>query len=188
MMDLRTIRLLRRHFKDLPQAVLLAYYKFWKFCNVPVTFTRLMTHVFDPFIHLIVIVYLGDICIYSKSTKEHLDHLRKVLSALRENKLFIKLVKCFWAKRETKYLGFVARFSYRTFIRHFKDFSAPLTDLCRKSLPGRVVHSDTIRVAFETLKARMISALVFSIPKSGEEAKCVVATDASKVDIAGVLL
>ncbi len=51
-------------------------------------------------------MYLDDICIYSKSPEEHLDHLRQVLTTLRNNKLFIKMVKCFWAKRETDYLGF----------------------------------------------------------------------------------
>ena len=65
-----------------------------------------MTNVLDPYIHLFVIVYLDDICIYSKSEEEHLDHLRKVLTALfTRNKLFIKMVKCFGAKRETEYLG-----------------------------------------------------------------------------------
>ncbi len=131
-----------------------------------------------------------NICIYSKSPKEHLDNVRQVLTTLRNIKLFIKMVKCFWAKRETDYLGFIVgngniRTSpskvaalkdwplpetqekiksfmafcsfYREFIHHFADCSAPLTDLCRKSLlPGRVVHCDTIRIAFETLKARMI--------------------------------
>ena len=52
-------------------------------------------------------MYLDDICIYSKTPEEHLDHLRQVLTALRNNKLFIKMVKCFWAKRETDYLGFI---------------------------------------------------------------------------------
>ncbi len=51
-------------------------------CNAPATFTRLMTHVLDPFIHQLVIVYLDDICIYSKSSEEHLDHIRQVLMAL----------------------------------------------------------------------------------------------------------
>ncbi len=60
--------------------------------------------------------------------------------------------------------------------------------LCRKSLPGRAVHSDATKVAFETLNARMCSALVLLIPKSSQEAEFVVATNASKVNIAGVLL
>ena len=76
-------------------------------CNAPATFTRLMRHVLDPFKHVFVIVYLEDICIYSKSSEEHLDHLRRVLIVLRENKIFIKIVKSFWAKRETEYLGFI---------------------------------------------------------------------------------
>ena len=73
---------------------------------------------------------------------------------------------------------------YRKFIHHFAVCSAPLTDLCRQFLPGRVVHSDTTRAAFETLKAIMISAPVLLIPKSGRGAKFIVAIDASKVDIA----
>ncbi len=76
-------------------------------CNALATFTRLKTHAMDPYIHLFVIVYLGAICIYSNSPEEHLVHLRKVLTKLRENKLFIKMVKCFWAKIETEYLGFI---------------------------------------------------------------------------------
>ncbi len=59
--------------------------------------------------------------------------------------------------------------------------------MCRKSLPGRVVHSDTTRAAFETLKARTISALDLPTPKSGQEAEFVVATNANKVGIVGVL-
>ncbi len=131
------------------------------------------------------------------------------------------MVKCFWAERETEYLGFIigsgnVRTSqskiaaikiwlkpetqkhvksfvafcsfYRKNIHHFEDCSAPLTDLCRKSLPGRVEYSDTTRVAFETLKARTISGHVLLIPKSGQEAEFIVATDTSKVGIAGVLL
>ena len=63
-----------------------------------------------------------------------------------------------------------------------------MTDLCRKSSPGRVAHSDATRAAFETLKARMIFAHVLLIPKSGRDAEFIVATNASKVGIAGVLL
>jgi hypothetical protein len=58
-------------------------------CNAPTNFTRLMTNVLDLSIHLFIIVYLNDICIYSKSAEEHLDHLRKLLTTSRKNKLFI---------------------------------------------------------------------------------------------------
>ena len=58
------------------------------FCNAPATFTYLMTDVLDPFKHQLVILYLDDICIYSKYPEEHLDHIRQVLMALRKNKLF----------------------------------------------------------------------------------------------------
>jgi len=51
-------------------------------CNAPAIFARLMPHVLDPFIHLFVIAYLDEICIYSESAEGHLDHLLKVLSAL----------------------------------------------------------------------------------------------------------
>ena len=70
----------------------------------------------------------------------------------------------------------------------FGRLSYLLTDSCQKSLPGRVVHSDTTRDVFDTFKARMISALVLLIPKSGQEAEFVVVTDASRVGIAGLLL
>ena len=74
------------------------------------------------------------------------------------------------------------------FIHHFADCSAPLTDLCRKYLPGRVVHCDATRAAFETLKARMISASVPLIPKYGQDAEFIVATNGIKVGITGELL
>jgi len=76
----------------------------------------------------------------------------------------------------------------RKFLYHFAGCSAPLTTLCRKSLPGRVVHSDTTMAVFGTLKAKMISAPVLMIPKFGQNAEIIVATYASKVGSAGVLL
>jgi hypothetical protein len=77
---------------------------------------------------------------------------------------------------------------YGKFIHHFSDCAAPLTCMCRKNLPATVVHTDATKTAFETLKSRMISAPVRLIPKMGHEAEFVVASDASKVGIAGVLL
>jgi hypothetical protein len=77
---------------------------------------------------------------------------------------------------------------YRKLIHYFADCSAPLTDLCRKSLPRKAAHSVATRATFETRKARKISAPVLRIPKSDPDTEFVVATDTSKVGITGVLL
>ncbi len=91
------------------------------------------------------------------------------------------------AQKQVK--SFVAFCSFnRKFIHHFANCSAPLTDVCRNSLPGKLARSDATRAAFETLKARMIFAPVLLIPKTGRDAEFVVATNASKVGIAGALL
>jgi hypothetical protein len=104
--------------------------------------------------------------------------------------MYVSTMKDWPLPQKQKHIkSFVGFYSfYRKFIHHFADYSAPLTDLCRKSLPGRVVHSDTTTADFETLKARMISAHVLLIHKSGLDAKFIVAIDASKVGNAGVLL
>ncbi len=76
-------------------------------CNAPATFSRLMNHVLEPFINNFVIVYLDDICIYSETLEQHIEHLRLVLQKLREHQLFIKLPKYFWGRKETEYLGVI---------------------------------------------------------------------------------
>ena len=44
---------------------------------------------------------------YSKSIKEHVEHLRVILQILRDRKLFAKLSKCeFWLE-EVQFLGHV---------------------------------------------------------------------------------
>ena len=44
-----------------------------------------------------MIVFIDDILVYSKSKKEHEEHLRMVLEMLREKKLYTKFSKCeFW--------------------------------------------------------------------------------------------
>ena len=48
-------------------------------------------------IWIFVIVFIDDILVYSKSKKEHEEHLRIVLEMLRERKLYAKFSKCeFW--------------------------------------------------------------------------------------------
>jgi len=51
--------------------------------------------------------YIDDIIVHSKSHEEHLSHLEFVFTRLRQAKLKIKLRKCHFGCRETKFLGYV---------------------------------------------------------------------------------
>ena len=62
--------------------------------NSPSTFMRLVTHVLTPFLANFVVVYFGDILVYSKSMQEHVEHLRSVFQTLREQMLFANMRKC----------------------------------------------------------------------------------------------
>jgi hypothetical protein len=72
---------------------------------LPAHFLRLMNLVLRPFNGKFIVVYFDDILIYSKSKDEHIEHIRKVLEALRKQKLYADLEKCsfmtdrsyFWA-------------------------------------------------------------------------------------------
>ena len=52
--------------------------------NAPAAFMSLMNRIFKPYLDLFVIVFIDDILVYSKSKKEHEEHLRMLLEMLRE--------------------------------------------------------------------------------------------------------
>jgi len=55
----------------------------------------------------IVVVYLDDILIFTKTEEEHAQAVRRVLQVLKENKLFLRPEKCEFYKQRIKYLGLV---------------------------------------------------------------------------------
>jgi hypothetical protein len=58
--------------------------------NAPATFQSVMNTILAPFLDRFVLVYLDDILIYSKSVEEHVEHLKSVLTAVREHKFYCK--------------------------------------------------------------------------------------------------
>ncbi|GJX89418.1 putative reverse transcriptase domain-containing protein [Tanacetum coccineum] len=75
--------------------------------NAPAVFMDLMNRVFKPYLDKLVILFINDILIYSKSEEEHEAHLKTILDLLKEVKLYAKFSKCkFWLK-EVQFLGHV---------------------------------------------------------------------------------
>ncbi|CAA0827428.1 Uncharacterized mitochondrial protein AtMg00860, partial [Striga hermonthica] len=75
--------------------------------NAPAVFSDLMNRIFHPYLDIFVIVFIDDILIYSKSQKEHEEHLRVVLETLRREKLYAKFSKCEFWLQQVSFLGHV---------------------------------------------------------------------------------
>ena len=75
--------------------------------NAQMAFMDLMHRVFQPYLDWFVVVFIDNILIYSKSEKEHEDHLRIVLHTLRDHQLYVKFSKCEFWLTEVRFLGHV---------------------------------------------------------------------------------
>jgi hypothetical protein len=65
--------------------------------NAPAYFMYLMNSVFMPELDKFVVVLINDILVYFENKEYHAEHLRIVLTRLKEHKLYAKFSKCeFW--------------------------------------------------------------------------------------------
>jgi hypothetical protein len=67
--------------------------------NAPPTFQALMNGVLHDYLRRFVLVFFDDILIYSSSWSEHLQHVRVVLTTLRQHRLTVKQSKCVFGSR-----------------------------------------------------------------------------------------
>ncbi|WVZ97393.1 hypothetical protein U9M48_042935 [Paspalum notatum var. saurae] len=75
--------------------------------NAPAFIMYMMNSVFMNKLNKFVVVFIDDILIYSKNKKEHEEHLRIVLTRLREHKLYAKFSKCAFWLTEVSFLGHI---------------------------------------------------------------------------------
>jgi hypothetical protein len=75
--------------------------------NSPAHFMYLMNSIFMDELDKFVMVFIDDIFIFSKSKKDHEEHLHTVLQRLRDHQLYVKFSKCEFWLTEVQFLGHV---------------------------------------------------------------------------------
>jgi len=81
---------------------------FFGMTNSPATFQTMMNNIFrDLIAEGIMVVYLDNILIFTRTEEEHAKAIRRVLQVLQEHKLFLRPEKCKFCEEQIKYLGLV---------------------------------------------------------------------------------
>jgi hypothetical protein len=75
--------------------------------NAPAYFMYLMNSVFMLELDKSMVVFIDDILVYFENKEDHAEHLRIVLTRLREHKLYAKFSKCEFWLRKVPFLGHV---------------------------------------------------------------------------------
>jgi hypothetical protein len=66
-----------------------------------------MNIVFMPELDKFVVVFIDDILMYSENRKDHEEHLRTILTWLREHKLYAKFSKCEFGLKKVPFLAHI---------------------------------------------------------------------------------
>jgi len=166
---------------------------FFGMTNSPATFQTMMNEVFQTVIaEEIIVVYLDDILIFTKTEEKHEQAVRRVLEILVEHKLFLRPEKCEFYRKQIEYLGLVISENkvvmdsvkvagvcdwstpenqtdvqafigfYCHFIWDFSTIARPLFDLTRSN---KIWNWDAKeQEAFKCLKMVVTTALVLASP------------------------
>jgi len=95
------------HPQDIPKTTFSTRYGLYEYVfmsfgltNAPTYFMYLMNSVFMPELDKFIVVFIDDILVYSENEQDHVEHLRVLLTRLREHQLYVKFSKCeFWLKK-----------------------------------------------------------------------------------------
>jgi hypothetical protein len=100
--------------EDIPKTAFSTRYDLYEYLvmsfgltNTPAHFIYLINSVFMEELDKFVVVFIDDILVFSKSRKEHEEHLRIVLQRLRDHQLYVKFSKCEFWLTEVQFLGHV---------------------------------------------------------------------------------
>jgi len=77
------------------------------FTNAPASFQRWMNEILSDYLDIFWVVYLDDILVFSPDEETHQEHVRAILTRVRDTGLRLKASKCEFHTTETEYLGYV---------------------------------------------------------------------------------
>ena len=109
--------------------------------NAPSTFQRMMQKVLEGQENYSS-PYIEDVLIYSRTWKEHVEHIRQVLGKLKEHGLTAKPTKCVWGASRLEYLGFVVGVGKvavpEARVKVLREFKKPKTKKDMRSFLGTI--------------------------------------------------
>nr|GEX31295.1 putative reverse transcriptase domain-containing protein [Tanacetum cinerariifolium] len=162
---------LRVHEDDIPKTAFRTRYRYFEFIvmpfgltNAPAVFMDLMNRVCRPYLGKFVIVFIDDMLIYSKTQKEHVEHLREVQflgHVINGNGIHVDPSKTEAVKNWK---------APRTTIEKCKTFD----------------WSEEQKLAFQPLKDKLCNASILALPEGPED--FVVYCDASEIELGCVLM
>ena len=76
-------------------------------CNAPSTYQAAMNELFQLFLCKFVVVFYGDILIYSPSFSSHLKHPEAVFTSLSQGQFYLLQSKCILSHNSLCYLGHI---------------------------------------------------------------------------------
>lgn len=124
-------------------------------CNGPGGFQKRINRLLVKFIDVFVIVYMDDILIYSRTLKEHVEHIRQVLQVLSEADMILNIEKCKFFQFETRFLGHIlSRYGSRPDPRHIEkilNWPTPRTITDVRGFNNLASHHKRYIVNFATI-------------------------------------
>jgi hypothetical protein len=100
--------------EDIPKTAFSTQYSLYEYLvmsfgltNTTTHFMYLMNSVFMEELDKFVVVFIDDILVFSKSRKEHEEHLCIILQRLRDHQVYAKFSKCEFWLTEVQFLGHV---------------------------------------------------------------------------------
>ncbi|GJY89274.1 putative reverse transcriptase domain-containing protein [Tanacetum coccineum] len=162
--------------------------------NAPAMFMDLMNHVCKPYLDKLVIVFIDDILIYSKSKEEHSEHLKIILDLIKKEKFegvhvdpakigAIKNWPALTSPTKVRQLMGLASY-YRRFIEGFSLIAKPLSKLTQKNKKFEWGADED--EAFQKLKQDLCTAPILAFPEGPDD--FIVYCDASLKGYGAVLM